>query len=139
MRILNVVGVGRGGYREGTPVSAEEDGGGADMEKDDSVARADVVVDSPADGIGALVGEVDGDADLAAGAGSGSRGGRWWEVVMVVGGVAWGGRVVDPNGGELRVVWIYWVLLGIHRVYFFYFFVSLGKRKEMKEGKIWKF
>ena len=40
------------GEWEWAPVSAEEDGGRADVEEDDRVARTDVVVDRPADSVG---------------------------------------------------------------------------------------
>lgn len=66
----------------GAPVSAVEDGGGADVEEDDGVAAAEVVLDGPFDGVGALVAEVDGDGDFALGVGGGcgglgeARGGR---------------------------------------------------------------
>lgn len=51
----------------GAPVGAVEDGGGADVDESDGVARAEVILDGPADGEGALVAEIDGDADFAVG------------------------------------------------------------------------
>lgn len=45
------------------------------MEENDGVSGTDVVVDGPADGMGALVGEVDSDAELSAGAGGGGGSG----------------------------------------------------------------
>lgn len=89
--------------RKRTPVGPEQDGGRGDMDDDNSITRAKVIVNGPADGKGTLVRKVDGDADLAAGAGGGSRsssGGRCGGVM----GVARGGWVVDLDGGELRVV-----------------------------------
>ncbi|KAI8555324.1 hypothetical protein RHMOL_Rhmol05G0165900 [Rhododendron molle] len=71
---------------DGEVVGAVEDGGGADL-KEHEVGGAEVVVD----GEGGLVGEVDGDVDLALGIGSGGfayggggRGrGRWREMTDV--------------------------------------------------------
>lgn len=51
------------------------------MEENHGVAGAEVVMDGPFDGEGGLVGEIDGDADLALGVGGGSFGGvrsGWW-------------------------------------------------------------
>lgn len=101
-------GLGGAGEGKWTPVSTEKDGGRADMEKDDGVPWTDIVVDGPANSVSTLIGEVDGDANLAASASSRGRGGG--EVV----GVARRGGVVDLDGGELRVVGIYRVLLRIH-------------------------
>lgn len=97
-----VVHIG-GGDRvvDGAPVGAEEDLGGADVEEDHGVARTDVVIDGPAHGVGRLVREIDGHANLAAGPGGGRRGGRRGGGV-----VARGGRVVDFDGWELRMVWV---------------------------------
>lgn len=71
------------------------------------VAGTEVLVDSPADGEGGFLGEVDGHADLATGEGGGSGGGG-------AGGRGSRGGVVDLDGGEVGVVGIRWVLLGIH-------------------------
>lgn len=92
--------------RERAPVGAEEDGGGGHVDEDDGVSGAEVVVDGPADGEGGLVGEVDGDPDLAAGEGGWCWGGG--------GGGGVGGGVVDLDGGEVGVVGIRWGLLRIH-------------------------
>ena len=93
------VEVGRGnGEVDRAPVGAEEDGGGADVEEDDGVAGSDVVVDGPAYSVSRLVGEIDGDADLAAGAG-----GRGGSGPHAGGMVTWRSRVVDSDGWELRV------------------------------------
>lgn len=92
--------------RERAPVGAEEDGSGRHVDEDDGVAGAKVVVDGPADGEGGLVGEVDGNPDLAAGEGGGRWGGGW------SGGV--GGGVVDLDGGEVGVVGIRLGLLRVH-------------------------
>ncbi|KAG5524459.1 hypothetical protein RHGRI_031203 [Rhododendron griersonianum] len=59
-----VVGDGEVG---GAPVGAVEDGGSADLKEHDNVGGAEAVVD----GEGGLVGEVDGDVDLALGIGNG--------------------------------------------------------------------
>jgi hypothetical protein len=93
----------RGGDREvnRAPVSAEEDRGGADVEEDHGVSGSDVVIHGPAHGVGRLVGEIDGHANLAAGPGGGRRGGRRRGGV-----VSWGGRVVNFDGWELRMVWV---------------------------------
>ena len=96
---INVV-VGVDGEVNGAPVGAEKDGGWADVEEDDGVAGADVVVDSPTDGVGALVREVDGDAKLAAGAGrGGGSGGGTGGGGVVTRGVG----VVDSDMGELGI------------------------------------
>lgn len=93
LRLL-VLGVDDGEV-DGAPIGAVEDGGGADMDQNDGVAGADVVVNGPFDGEGGLVAEIDGDADLALGVGSGGfcgeRGGRGRE--------ARGGGA-DLDGGE---------------------------------------
>ena len=82
------LGLRGSGKREWAPVSAEEEGSGADMKEDDSVARTDIVVDRPADSVGGFVREVDGNTNLAAsGRGECRNGGRWVRV-------AWGRRVV---------------------------------------------
>ena len=101
-----------GGRRLRAPVGAEEDGGGGDVEDDDGVSGADVVIDGPADGEGAFLGEVHCDADFTAGAGGGGGGGGGGSgggVVVVVVGVARGGWVVDLDGGEVRVIGRIWV------------------------------
>ena len=115
--------MGSRGEGEGAPVSAEEDGSRADMEEDDGVARAEVVMDSPADGVGALIGEVYSDVDLAASSSSRGTSG------MVV--VTWRRGVMDLHSSKLGVVGIKWVsiitvVLRIH-VFFlgFYFLFRL--------------
>ena len=45
------------------------------MEDDDGVSGPDVVIDGPANGEGAFLGEVDGDSDFTAGAGGWGGGG----------------------------------------------------------------
>ena len=55
----------------GAPVGAVEDASGPDVEEDDGIARAEVVLDGPFDGEGALVAEIDGDPDSALGSGGG--------------------------------------------------------------------
>ncbi|GJN32669.1 hypothetical protein PR202_gb21189 [Eleusine coracana subsp. coracana] len=55
----------RDGEVGAAPVRAVEDGGGADVEEDDGVPGAEVVVDGPAHGVRRLVGEVDGDGEAA--------------------------------------------------------------------------
>lgn len=78
----------------GAPVGAVEAGGGTDVEQDHGVSRAEVILDGPADGVGALVAEIDGDSDLALGAEG--RGGDEGE--------ARGGRLqADGAGGGLGV------------------------------------
>ncbi|KAM2350251.1 hypothetical protein ACFX1X_013675 [Malus domestica] len=47
----------------------------SDYNVDDGVLGADVVVDNPTDGMGALVREVDDDTELAAGSGGGGESG----------------------------------------------------------------
>ena len=71
-RALGDVGVGVvvDGDRDGAPVGAVEDRGGAHVEQHDGVPGAEVVLHGPLDGEGGLVGEVDGDGDAAV------RGGR---------------------------------------------------------------
>jgi hypothetical protein len=44
------------------------------VEENDSIPGTDVVVDSPADSVGRFIGEVNRDADLAAGTSGGSGG-----------------------------------------------------------------
>ena len=104
-RLIRRIFLGFEGER--APVGAEEDGGGGDVEEDDGVSGADVVIHGPADGVGAFFREVDCDSDFAAGSGGGSRGGGGGGggggVVVVRG--RW---VVDLDGGELRVIGI-WV------------------------------
>ncbi|CAN6932409.1 unnamed protein product, partial [Brassica oleracea var. botrytis] len=56
-------------------VGAEENGGGGNMEEEDGVSWADVVIHCPADGVGAFFREVDCDSGFAAGSGGGSWGG----------------------------------------------------------------
>ena len=63
-----------------SPVGAVEHGGGAHVEEDDGVAGPEVVLHGPADGLGGLVGEVDGDADAALRGGVGGAGERGEEV-----------------------------------------------------------
>lgn len=118
------VRVGVDGEVDGAPIGAEEDVGRADVEEDHGVAGADVVLYGPAYSVRAFIGEVNGDADLAAGAGGGGGscgGGR----------VAWGGGVVDSDLWELRVRiqcgcgWV--VLLGLH------FLVCEGKGRESEK------
>lgn len=118
------VRVGVDGEVDGAPIGAEEDVGRADVKEDHGVAGADVVLYGPAYSVRAFVGEVNGDADLAAGAGGGGGscgGGR----------VARGGRVVDSDLRELRVRiqcgcgWV--VLLGLH------FLVCEGKGRESEK------
>lgn len=87
--------VGRDGDVGGAPVGAVEDGGGADVEEDDGIAGAEVVLDGPGDGEGALVAEVDGDADAALGTGGGGAGGR----------EARGGGLDDDRGGGVVALW----------------------------------
>ena len=53
------------GRNEGAPVGAVEDACGAHVQDDDGVAGAEVVLDRPLDGEGALVAEIDGDGDAA--------------------------------------------------------------------------
>lgn len=53
--LLGVVGGGGVGEVDGAPVGAVEYGGGADVEEDDGVAGAEVVVDGPSDSVGRLV------------------------------------------------------------------------------------
>ena len=53
--LLGVVGGGGVGEVDGAPVGAVEYGGGADVEEDDGVAGAEVVVDGPSDCVGRLV------------------------------------------------------------------------------------
>lgn len=67
-------------------------------------------MNSPTDGVGTLIGEVDSDADLTSSAGGGSRSGGG--VVVVV--VARGGRVVNLDGRELGMIRIDRVLVRIH-------------------------
>lgn len=67
--------VGVDGEIDGTPVGAEQYGGGADVEEDHGVPGTDVVVDGPTYGVRTLVGEVDGDADLASCSGGWGWGG----------------------------------------------------------------
>jgi hypothetical protein len=55
----------RDGEVGAAPVGAVEDGGGADVEEDDGVPGAEVVVDGPAHGVRRLGGEVDGDGEAA--------------------------------------------------------------------------
>jgi hypothetical protein len=62
------------GEWERAPVSTEENGCRADVEENDSIPGTDVVVDSPADSVGRFIGEVNRDADLAAGTSGGSGG-----------------------------------------------------------------
>ncbi|KAF2543448.1 hypothetical protein F2Q68_00031098 [Brassica cretica] len=45
--------------------SAEEDGGGGDVEEDDGISGTDVVIHGPADGVGAFFREVDCDSSFA--------------------------------------------------------------------------
>lgn len=61
----------RDGDIGGAPVSTVEDAGGADVEEDDGIAGAEVILDGPFDGEGALVAEIDGDPDSALGPGGG--------------------------------------------------------------------
>lgn len=117
--------VGGEGEVGGAPVGPEEDGGRADVEEDDGVAGADVVVDGPADGVGALVGEVDGDAELSAGAGGGGGGGAGGGGV-VAGGVG----VVDSDLGELGIG----VVLGLWVIHLFRFRVWFSERVD---GRKW--
>lgn len=93
--ILVRIGIGVEGNVGRTPIGTEEDGGRADVEENDGIAGADVVLDGPADGEGTFVGEVNGDADFAAGAGGGGGGGGG-------GVVARGGGMVDFDVRELR-------------------------------------
>ncbi|KAL0836060.1 hypothetical protein Bca101_087949 [Brassica carinata] len=50
---------------EGLTFSAEEDGGGGDVEEDDGISGTDVVIHGPADGVGAFFREVDCDSSFA--------------------------------------------------------------------------
>lgn len=56
-----------GGGGAGPPVSSVEDGGRADVEEDDCVARAEVVFDCPFHGESAFIAEVYGNGDTAVG------------------------------------------------------------------------
>ncbi|RDX79893.1 hypothetical protein CR513_39626, partial [Mucuna pruriens] len=94
--LLIGVRVGIDGQIDGAPIGAEEDVCRADVEEDHGIPRTDVVLHGPAHRVGALVGEVHGDADFAARARGGGRGGRR-------GGVARGGGMVDFDLRELRV------------------------------------
>lgn len=67
------------------------------MEEDDSVTRSYVILDGPLDSVGRFIGKVNGNADLAAGAGGG--GGR-----RVGGWMVRRRRVVDLDCWKLRVV-----------------------------------
>lgn len=99
---LNII-VRVDGEVDGAPVGAEEYGSGADVEEDDGVSGTEIVVDRPTDGVGTLVGEVDGDADLAAGSGSRGRRGGGEGGGRRGGVVAWGSWVVDSDSGKLWV------------------------------------
>ncbi|KAM0986365.1 hypothetical protein ACFX13_013805 [Malus domestica] len=63
--------------REPTMVSAQNESSSRllSASEDDGVLEADVVVDNPADDMGALVREVDDDTELAAGSGGGGESG----------------------------------------------------------------
>lgn len=72
------------------------------MEEDHRVSRSEVILDGPADGVSTLVTQIDGDSDLALGAGG--RGGDE--------GKARGGRL-KGDGGR-RVVGRMLMFQGIH-------------------------
>lgn len=80
------------------------------MDENDSITGAEIILNGPADGEGRLIGEVDGNADLAAGKGGGSR------CSGSSGGGGGGSRVMDLDGGKVWVVGIRRGLLGIHCV-----------------------
>lgn len=63
------------GEVDGAPVCAVEDGGGTDVEEDHGVTGTQILMNGPLDSEGTLVAEIDGDADLALGAGGGGFGG----------------------------------------------------------------
>lgn len=46
------------------------------MQENDGVSRAEIILDSPLYGVGALIAEIYGDGDLALGAGGGSPGSK---------------------------------------------------------------
>ena len=93
----------RGGDREvnGAPVGPEEDRSGTDVEEDHGVAWSYIVIHSPAHGVGRLVREIDGHSNLAAGPSGGRRSRRRRGGV-----VARGGRVMNFDGWELRMIWV---------------------------------
>lgn len=78
------------GEVNGTPIGTVENRSRTDVDENDGVPRAEVVVNGPLDGEGGLVGEVDGDANLALGAGGGS----------VSGGRGGGGREAGGGGAD---------------------------------------
>ncbi|KAF2292123.1 hypothetical protein GH714_013305 [Hevea brasiliensis] len=58
------------------PVSAIQDGGRTDMEKDDGVTGAEVVINSPLNSISAFIAEINGDGDSALCSGGRGRSGN---------------------------------------------------------------
>jgi len=137
-----------GGEVDAAPIGAVEDGGGADVEEDDGVAGANVVVNGPLDSEGALVGEINCDGDLPGGAGGGSvdagarpRGNGGGH------GNAWGRRASgglrlgfglhsdrwdwDSNLRIFRRSW--WLLLVSHRRSFWFPWVSCQHKQEEEE------
>lgn len=73
--IIVVVVIAGGGEMGGAPVGAVEDGGGSDVDESDGVGGAEVVLDGPLDGEGALVAKIDRDGDFAGGGVGGEGGG----------------------------------------------------------------
>ncbi|KAF2292126.1 hypothetical protein GH714_013333 [Hevea brasiliensis] len=64
------------------PVSAIQDGGRTDMEEDDGVTGAEVVINSPLNSISAFIAEINGDGDSALGSGGRGRSGEFNDGTM---------------------------------------------------------
>lgn len=63
-------------YVDGTPIGAVENGGGTDVKEDDGVARPEIILNGPFDGVGTLIAEINGDGYFPIGPGCGRPAGE---------------------------------------------------------------